>query len=346
MTDLRHEQVTVDGMSIHAVTVGPIDAPALLLLHGWPESWVTWRELIPLAARSHRVVAIDLPGIGGSSGGGAPGAKAGIARLVHGLAVALNLTDVTLVGHDIGGMVTYAYLREFTDLARAVIMDVPIPGVDPWDDFVRAPFLWHFALHAVPRLPELLVTGREPEYLGYFYDLLSATPGAPAAQARQEQVGAYETPDALTAGFGWYRAFAEDVRTNREGASGGPTATPLLYLRGGAERGGPIGAYTDGLRRAGVTDVRPAVIDRAGHFPQAEDPAATWRAISGFIADSPAGAPVASLPVNGTQVGHRDRGPGERPRPRWRSVLPDRTLSHGTRLNAWAGVPLQVYCSS
>lgn len=48
----------------------------------------------------------------------------------------------------------YAYLREFADLPRAVIMDVPVPGVDPWDDFVRQPFLWHFALHAVPGLPE------------------------------------------------------------------------------------------------------------------------------------------------------------------------------------------------
>jgi pimeloyl-ACP methyl ester carboxylesterase len=316
MIQLQHEQVTVGGTSIHAVTAGPAGAPALLLLHGWPESWATWRELIPLAVRSHRVVAMDLPGIGGSSGSGLSGAKAGIARLVHGLAGALNLADITLVGHDIGGMVTYAYLREFTALPRAVIMDVPIPGVDPWDDFVRAPFLWHFALHAVPRLPELLVTGREPEYLGYFYDLLSATPGAPAAEARKEQVGAYERPDALTAGFGWYRAFAEDVRTNREAASRGPTATPLLYLRGGAERGGPIGAYADGLRRAGVTDVRPAVIDSAGHFPQAEDPAGTWRAISGFIAETPAGGPAASLPVNGDAGPHGGRSPCQRPRPR------------------------------
>jgi hypothetical protein len=52
-----------------------------------------------------------------------------------------------------------------------VIMDVPIPGVDPWDDFVRAPFLWHFALHAVPRLPERLVTGREPDALAAGFDL-------------------------------------------------------------------------------------------------------------------------------------------------------------------------------
>jgi hypothetical protein len=66
MVDLRHDQVTItdasiptDGSirtvtSIHTVTAGPPDAPALVLLHGWPESWATWRELISLAAATHR----------------------------------------------------------------------------------------------------------------------------------------------------------------------------------------------------------------------------------------------------------------------------------------------------
>jgi pimeloyl-ACP methyl ester carboxylesterase len=281
--DLRHGQVAVADASIHTVTAGPPDAPGLLLLHGWPESWATWREIIPLAAATHRVVAIDLPGVGGSGPGAAPGSKRAIARLVHGLADALGLADVTLVGHDIGGMVAYAYLRDFPDLARAVIMDVPIPGVDPWDEFVRAPFLWHFALHAVPALPEQLVSGRQEPYFGYFYDLLSGTPGVPEAQVRGEQAAAYAAPGALTAGFGWYRAFDRDVEDNLAAAAGPPVRTPLLYLRGGAERGGPIDTYAAGLRRAGVIDVTPAVISGAGHFPHQEAADATWRAISAFI---------------------------------------------------------------
>jgi pimeloyl-ACP methyl ester carboxylesterase len=117
-TELRHEQVAAGGTSVHTVTAGPADAPALVLLHGWPESWATWRELIPLAASAHRVVAIDLPGIGGSGRpaagpDGVPGTKAGIAGVVRDLIGALGLSDVTLVGHDIGGMVAYAALRAF-----------------------------------------------------------------------------------------------------------------------------------------------------------------------------------------------------------------------------------------
>jgi pimeloyl-ACP methyl ester carboxylesterase len=95
--ELQHGEVTIGDTTIHTVTAGPAGAPGLLLLHGWPESWVTWRELIPLAAQDHRVVAIDLPGIGGSSRGTLPGSKIAIAHTVHSLIGTLGLTDVTLV---------------------------------------------------------------------------------------------------------------------------------------------------------------------------------------------------------------------------------------------------------
>jgi pimeloyl-ACP methyl ester carboxylesterase len=177
-----------------------------LFLHGWPESWRTWQDLMTLAGRDHRAVAIDLPGIGDSTRGSSDGTKLGIARVVHALAGTLGLHDLTLAGHDIGGMVAYAYLREFADLPRVMIMDVPVPGMDPRDEFVRAPFLWHFALHAIPDLPELLTAGRHKAYFGYFSDLLSAQPGVPSAASRTGQAAAYARPDAMSAGFGWYRA--------------------------------------------------------------------------------------------------------------------------------------------
>lgn len=290
MSELRHEHVQVGDVTLHTATAGPADAPAVVLLHGWPESWATWREIIPLAARTHRVIALDLPGIGGSSRGGITGTKAEIARAVHALIETLGLRDTTIVGHDIGGMVAYACLRAYPDLARVAILDVPIPGVDPWDEFVRSPFLWHFALHAVPGLPERLVGDRIAEYFDYFYDLLAAAAGALTAEVRAEQAAAYAVPGALEAGFDWYRAFNADVEHNLRAAAGPSAATPLLYLRGAAERGGSIATYVDGLHRAGVSAVTPAVIEDAGHFPHQEQPAATWRALNDFIASTTPGA--------------------------------------------------------
>ena len=65
-----------------------------------------------------------------------------------------------IVGHDIGGMIAYAYLRHYRDAAGVVIIDAAIPGLDPWDDVIRNPYLWHFAFHAIPALPELLAQDR------------------------------------------------------------------------------------------------------------------------------------------------------------------------------------------
>jgi pimeloyl-ACP methyl ester carboxylesterase len=293
---IRHHQVQVGDASIHVAETGPADAPAFLLVHGWPESWRTWQDLMLLAdspgematatAAASRLVAIDLPGIGASTRGTTGASKAAIASVLRRLIEELRLRDLTLVGHDIGGMVVYAYLRQFADLPRAVIMDVPVPGVEPWSDFVRAPFLWHFALHAVPELPEALAAGKQEAYFGYFYDLLSAHPGIPRARSRAEQAAAYDSPGALTAGFDWYRAFPDDVERNLDASRGAPTLTPLLCLRGSAERGGDIDAYAGGFRRAGISSVESATVEGSGHFPQEEATARTWSLIRAFASGS------------------------------------------------------------
>lgn len=277
---IRHSQVDVGDVTLHVAEAGPATAPAFLFLHGWPESWRIWQPILELAGDDQRLVAIDLPGIGGSTRGSTGRTKRAIAHVVHDLVDVLAPHDVTLVGHDIGGMVTYAYLREFADLPRAVILDVPVPGVDPWDEFVRLPALWHFAFHAIPELPETVVTGHEADYFDYFYRLLSAHEDRPSAQSRAEQVAAYSTRAALTTGFDWYRAFPADVDDNRRPID--VPATPLLYVRGGRERGGDSDTYANGFRAAGVRDVHTAVIKGAGHFLPEEAPAETWQLITQF----------------------------------------------------------------
>ncbi len=172
-----------------------------MFLHGWPESSRTWAEIMTLAAGSARVIAIDLPGVGESAGTATDGSKRQIAGVVDQFLSVIGVSAVTLVGHDIGGMVTYAYLRAHQGIDRAVIMDVPLPGVAPWDEFVRSPFLFHFALHAVPDLPERLVRGRQADYFGYFYDALSADPSKITEDARRAYQAAYASDSALTASF-------------------------------------------------------------------------------------------------------------------------------------------------
>jgi pimeloyl-ACP methyl ester carboxylesterase len=279
--DFRHSQVAAGAHSLHVVEAGDPAAEPFLFLHGWPESWRSWASVLRLASGRVRAIAVDLPGIGGSAGSATDGSKTEIADAIHDLVVAMGLERPTLVGQDAGGMVVYPYLRRHRDLARAVIMSVVVPGVDPWDKVLSNPYIWHFAFHASPDLPEMLVEGRQRPYFDHFFDLMAKDPSRITDEVRQAHAEAYPTGTALTAGFDWYRMFRRDAEDNRRAAAEGPPVeTPLLYARGEHETG--VEEYLDGLRRAGIVNVRGGVIAGAAHFGQEEAPEATWRLIAEF----------------------------------------------------------------
>jgi pimeloyl-ACP methyl ester carboxylesterase len=268
---------------LHVVEAGDPEAALFLFLHGWPEYWYSWRHIMTIASSQVRALAIDLPGVGESTGDPTNGSKRQLAGVVRGLVEAMELSDLTLVGQDVGGMVTYAYLRMFPDLGRAVIMDVVIPGIDPWEEVLRNPYLWHFAIHSIPELPEKLVKGHQSAYFDYFYDAISADSSKVTAEAREVYAQAYATDGALTAGFNWYRTFPQDAEANRDTNDQRPLATELLYLRGEKE-GGQINDYVEGFRSSGMTHVEHGLVPNAGHFTQEEAPEDTWRLIADFSA--------------------------------------------------------------
>ena len=113
MSDFRHQQIPLDRISLHVVEAGDPAARPVVFLHGWPQSWAEWQQLMTIAAGEFHAIAIDLPGVGESTPGAVDGSKRTLAAVVHALIERLDLKDATLVGHDIGGMVAYAYLMEF-----------------------------------------------------------------------------------------------------------------------------------------------------------------------------------------------------------------------------------------
>lgn len=278
---LRHGEIAVDGLPLHLVEGGPADAPAVVFLHGWPENWQLFESVMGGLAHEARVVAIDLPGVGCSLAPPPAANKRSLARMVLKLIARQGLRQVTLVGHDVGGMITYAALHEARGaLARAVIMNVAVPGLPPWEDVVRHPQIWHFAFHAIPDLPEALVTGRQAPYFAFFYNRLSGPAGLDAG-LRTAFTQAYGRPEALRAGFDWYRAFADDARDNAA-ARAHRVDTPVLYLRGDRE-GGDLARYLGGLREGGLHDVRGALVADSGHFSAAEQPRRVIELLRGFI---------------------------------------------------------------
>ena len=114
MPSFNHNMFDHDDVRIHYVTVGtPPSAGGedrtLVLLHGWPQTWYEWHSIMPALAQHYTVIALDLPGLGDSSVLASGSETQTVAEEVYHLVHALGFPEVNLVGHDIGGMVAYAY---------------------------------------------------------------------------------------------------------------------------------------------------------------------------------------------------------------------------------------------
>src|SRR5260221_14768591 len=121
----------VQGVKLHYLTSGH-GAP-LLLLHGYAETSLMWRPLIPPLAERFTVIAPDLPGIGDSAIPADGLDMKSAAMRVHGLARKLGVEKARVVGHDIGLMVAYAYAAEFpAETEKLAVMDAVLPGVEGW----------------------------------------------------------------------------------------------------------------------------------------------------------------------------------------------------------------------
>jgi pimeloyl-ACP methyl ester carboxylesterase len=128
MTELKHCFAYLSQLRMHYVTAG--EGEPLVLLHGWPQTWYGWREVIPLLAEKFHVIAPDLRGLGDTSRPQDGYDSATIANdvweLVNG---ELGHERFFLAGHDWGGPVAFSLAAHYRDAVRKLaIIDVSIPG--------------------------------------------------------------------------------------------------------------------------------------------------------------------------------------------------------------------------
>ncbi|SEH18872.1 Pimeloyl-ACP methyl ester carboxylesterase [Sphingopyxis sp. YR583] len=226
---IRDGKIEANGVQYHYLISEGRGEP-IVLLHGWGETSYMWRHVMPaLAARGHRVIAPDLRGLGDTARPATGYEKANIARDIHALVDALGLGPrVTLAGHDMGGMVAYAYAAQYRDqVSRLIVMDVPLPGIDPWKEISATPRTWHFRFFGVRDLPEMLITGQESEFIRWFRSVEAVNTSALTQESEDFCAAAYARPGALRGGFEYYRAFAQDEVDNRA-FSKQPLTIPFL----------------------------------------------------------------------------------------------------------------------
>ena len=275
--DFTTREIAANGTTLH-VRVGGT-GPAVVLLHGYGETGDMWQPLAIVLAKDHTVVVPDLRGMGLSARASGGYDKKTHARDIAGVLDALNIARADLVTHDIGNMVGYAFGAQYPGrVGRFILIDAPLPGVGPWDDIVRSHALWHFSFYGPDA--ERLVSGRERIYLDRFWNEFSADPKGFDEASREHYAALYAQPGAMHAGFEQFKAFDQDAIDNKAFVAAGKLTMPVLAV-GGEKSFGPMMAT---VMRAAAIDVTEAIVPNSGHWVMEENPAATIKLVTDFLA--------------------------------------------------------------
>ncbi|WP_031470405.1 alpha/beta fold hydrolase [Sciscionella sediminilitoris] len=225
---------TVNGIRMHYRYGG--SGPAVVLLHGWPQTSYCWRELFGPLSGTHTVIAPDLRGYGHTdkpvSGYDKRTMAVDIAELVRGL----GHERVDVIGHDRGARVAHRWALDRPDQVRSLaVLDI-VPTRETWRrmDTELARAYWHWLFHLQPDLPERLAGQDIAGYLGYFFERWTHQRHALDPAAIEHYVRAFSAPGALRAGFDDYRAsFPDDAEHDEaDAAAGHRLAMPVLALWG------------------------------------------------------------------------------------------------------------------
>ena len=266
----------VNGTHIHYY-IGGKGSP-VVLMHGYAQTSHMWTPIMPLLAKNHTVIVPDLRGAGDSSKPETGYDKKNMAVDIHDLVLSLKLDHVTIVGHDIGLMVAYAYAAQFPQATeRLVLMDAFLPGIGDWKNVWLMRDLWHF--HFYGKVPLALVDGRERIYFEHFWNDFAADPKHSVSEAdRQLYAKAYAQPGGMRAGFEYFRNFEQDAKDFAQ-LSATPLPMPVLVLTGEKASGSSL------IEQAKLvaTNVEGQVVPGSGHWLMEEAPQTIIPAIIKFL---------------------------------------------------------------
>jgi len=267
--ELRHEWANLGDVRLHYVTGG--QGPAVVFLHGWPQTWYMWRDVLPAMMQRYQVFAVDLRGLGDSSRPATGYDTRTVAQDIWRLMTeVLDHRSFHVVAHDWGGPVAYALAAQHAQAVMSMaIFDAPVPGDG---SVLTAMGRWHFGFHAETDLPEALVEGREEVYLRHMFTKGGARPDSVSEEAQREYIRAYSQPGAMRAGFNYYREWARDARDNKGFMAQGKLKMPLMVYGGGNKAVGRSMYALDSWQRV-ASDVRGGVAEGCGHWIPEERPA-------------------------------------------------------------------------
>ena len=262
---VEHHYVTLEGTRLHYAEAGAGDA--VVLLHGWPQHWWSWREIIGPLASSYRVICPDLRGLGWSDAPAAPYTFRVLVGDLIALLDTLQIPSARLVGHDWGLAVGY---QACFDHPERLTHFVALAGVTPWSapDISRrlAWRIWHTYVNAVAGTTATSRLGLPESRLGAWRHV---------GEFDQSDLNTYlaqlRRPGSASATQAWYRnLICREIPRYAIGGRYTHLRVPTLHLNGADD---PL---TKGIRPGSYSEhadnFRLEVIANCGHFIPEERP--------------------------------------------------------------------------
>lgn len=281
---IDHLTVRANGAMFHVARAG--HGKPLLLLHGWPEFWLTWEPVMTRLAGRYSLIAPDLRGFGDSDKPGGPYGPDQHASDLLALMDALKVDRFGVVGHDVGGAVMQPLARTAPHrLAGLFFFDFVYPGIGPrMGTPDRLNHIWYQSFHQMEMAPALVGANKEScrIYIGHFLKNWSYRKDA-FDDVLEAFADNFLKPGNLAGGFAHYRAsHAGRVRMMQGEAPKLPPIDVSTCVRWAEHDPLFPYAWTDRMGET-FSNLDLAMFSGVGHFPHREDPDRAAREIAAFF---------------------------------------------------------------
>ncbi len=281
---MRHEYALINGIRMHYVERGR--GPLLILLHGFPEFWYSWRHQIEALSARFRVVVPDQRGYNLTDKPGGVAAyeidklTADVAALVR----HLGETEAVIAGHDWGGGVAWTFAIQYPEMTRRlIVLNCPHPaalrrGLRTWKQLRKS---WYIFFFQLPALPELAFRARNYRAIERALRGGATTRGTFSNDDIRAYKGAAAQPGALTAAINWYRAAFRAGLRHADPTPAIPARTLLIW----AENDVALGKELTYDMQQWVPDLTIRYIPHTSHWVQQEQPELVNKHINDFLND-------------------------------------------------------------
>jgi pimeloyl-ACP methyl ester carboxylesterase len=281
---MEHLTVRANGAAFHVARIG--QGQPLLLLHGWPEFWLSWEPVMARLADRFTLYAPDLRGFGNSDKPEGPFGPDQQAADMLALMDALGLQQAGIVGHDVGGALMQPLARQAPErIAGLFFFDFVYPGIGPrMAEPERLNNIWYQSFHQMEMAPRLVGASRDScgLYIGHFLKAWSHRKDA-FDDVLEDFTDNFIKPGNLAGGFAHYRAaHAGRVRMMKGEA---PPVTPIevpTCVRWAEHDPLFPYAWTDRLCES-FSNLDLAMFEGVGHFAHREDPDRAASEIAAFF---------------------------------------------------------------